>query len=231
MKTMTSREERATITAIMGISSEGVSWSVWLPPGMLLLLAEVRSTVGSEVVSCGKYVSMYVDVSGDVPSGPEGVVALSASAPPSGTRVVGAAGCGVFGESRGSLVGAAGRGGAGAMVAAGTVVNTASLLVVVVVVVVVVVAATVGGVGEAAVVGATGGVASVTLRRGATGGFVGLAVWTGPSVGGVRPWPEAPRARLSSRSRGHTPILPLRCEIGINHSFAQCGQGLQFRVV
>lgn len=92
MKTMTSREERATITAIMGISSEGVSWSVWLPPGMLLLLAEVRSTVGSEVVSSGKFVSMYVDVSGDVSSGPEGVVALSTSAPLLGTRVVGSAG-------------------------------------------------------------------------------------------------------------------------------------------
>lgn len=125
----------------------------------------------------------------------------------------------MFGEIWGSLVGAAGRGGAGAMVAAGTVVNTA-LLLVVLVVVVVVVAATVGGVGEAAIVGETGGVALVILRRGATGGIVGLAVWTGPSVGGVRPWPEAPRAKLSSRSRGHTPILPLRCEIGINHSFA-----------
>lgn len=50
--------------------------------------------------------------------------------------------------------------------------------------------------------------AAVMLRKGAAGGAVGLAVITAGSAVGRGSWTEAPMARPSSRSRGHTPILP-----------------------
>lgn len=54
MKTMTSRDDRATITAMMGVSSVSSS----PPPGTVALpVADVASTVG--------FVSVLVAVSGD----------------------------------------------------------------------------------------------------------------------------------------------------------------------
>lgn len=55
MKTMTSRDDRATITAMMGVSSDCVFWSVPSSPRpvvvSLVVSGDVASTVGSMVVS------------------------------------------------------------------------------------------------------------------------------------------------------------------------------------
>lgn len=90
----------------------------------------------------------------------------------------------------------------------GLTVGAVVVVVSVVIVVAIVVSGMTGWIGVVGgPVGALVGV-SVTLRDGATGGSVGMAVILGGLVMGTSSWPDTTRASPSSRSRGHTPILP-----------------------